>query len=927
MKKLLCVMLSVVLVVSCVPGSWADYYDEGNDGFSEANAYVLDSVGDLVTLRDRVNNGEEPENAYYKLNFANKTVNLAEYTSWEPIGTGNSFMGHFDGNGHTIIMNITNRGGDTASLFGDIATAEGYAVKNLTVDASGSYSINGRYAAGIAQTLSNATIENCTFSGTLSGYYRSPYLNADGLWVAAGGIVRLLNSGTIRNCSIIRASIEGYTSHGTWEGYADGTAYAGGIAARMYGGTIENCTIQNDSDVNASSIFTGSSSSVVTRPAYCGGIVGYGGTLDVSEGIKNCNVSGIVYSTEYAGGIIARLDNGTLENNTVTDASVGSVGISGGIGGYLQGTLLSNNHANAARITANTDAAGGIAGYLTAGAIAESNDVSVGSNVTSNGSDSGGIVGVLEAATIRNNTSYAAISGSASHKGGVVGKIDSANFTIENNKYSGAQYGIGYDASGSQSDNPGCIHIGSAISITTSSPLPAANAGQSYSQTFTADSEETLTWSHVSGDLPSGLTLNASSGTLSGTPTTAGTFTFTVSAADQYSSASKIFTLTVNLVITTDAVLPSAAVNSSYTQTLRAAGASSLTWTVTTGTLPAGLTLNADGTITGTPTTTGTSDFTVQASAGDNITAAKALRITVEAAQAINITTTSLPDGRVGASYTATLAASVSGITWSVSSGSLPAGLTLNASTGTISGTPTTAGTSTFTVRAANSSGSGTKQFSITVAQADSTTITITTSTLPSGTVGTAYSAQLASSVSNTSWSVSSGNLPGGLTLNSSGVISGTPTTSGAFNFTVRAVSGNASATKTLSITVNAASLSITTTSMPSGTVGNAYRYTLQANSSVTSWSVSSGTLPSGLSLDSTTGIISGTLSRSGSYTFTIQARNANGSATRTLTITVSNADGTTESVGRSSGGGGCSSGLGIWGAILSAVVCILRRK
>ena len=78
------------------------------------------------------------------MNFANKTVNLAEYTSWTPIGTGSSFKGHFDSNGHTVFMNIIDRGGDTASLFGTIETAEGYAVKNLTVDASGSYSINGR---------------------------------------------------------------------------------------------------------------------------------------------------------------------------------------------------------------------------------------------------------------------------------------------------------------------------------------------------------------------------------------------------------------------------------------------------------------------------------------------------------------------------------------------------------------------------------------------------------------------------------------------------------------------------------------------------------------------------------------------------------------------------------------------------------------
>ncbi len=81
--------------------------------------------------------------------------------------------------------------------------------------------------------------------------------------------------------------------------------------------------------------------------------------------------------------------------------------------------------------------------------------------------------------------------------------------------------------------------------------------------------------------------------------------------------------------------------------------------------------------------------------------------------------------------------------------------------------------------------------------------LTITTTTLPSGTTGTPYTAQLASSPSGVSWSLISGNLPSGLTLSSSGTISGTPTTSGTSTFTVRATSGTQSAEKSLSITVN----------------------------------------------------------------------------------------------------------------------------
>ena len=470
--------------------------------------------------------------------------------------------------------------------------------------------------------------------------------------------------------------------------------------------------------------------------------------------------------------------------------------------------------------------------------------------------------------------------------------------------------------------------------ITTDSALPNGTVGTSYSQTLRAAGASSLTWTRTSGSLPAGLTLNAD-GTITGTPTASGTSDFTVQAgAGNNITATKAFRITVDpaqaINITTTS-LPSGKVGTSYTATL-ASSTSGVTWSVSAGSLPAGLSLNAStGTISGTPTSAGTSTFTVRAVKGAS-SGTRQLSITVAQADAINITTTSLPSGKVGTSYTATLASGTSGVTWSVSSGSLPAGLSLNASTGTISGTPTSAGTYTFTVRAMKGASSGTRQLSITVSPADtaSTTITITTASLPSGTVGTSYSAQLASSVSNASWSVSAGNLPAGLALSTSGRISGTPTAQGTFSFTVRAASGNASGTRALSITVNAASLTITTTSLPSGTVGEAYRQTLQASVSGVTWSVSSGSLPAGLSLESTTGIISGTLSQAGSYTFTVQARSAYANATKTFTVNVTNADGTTGNAGSSSGGGGCNSGLGIFGAIifyLPGVVCILRRK
>lgn len=259
----------------------------------------------------------------------------------------------------------------------------------------------------------------------------------------------------------------------------------------------------------------------------------------------------------------------------------------------------------------------------------------------------------------------------------------------------------------------------------------------------------------------------------------------------------------------TTATLPDATLNASYTATL-AANLTGATWSVISGSLPTGLTLNAStGAITGTPTAAGTSTFTVRA-VKDSQSAEKQLTLTVSPIPTITITTTSLPNGTRNTSYSETLTASITGANWSVVSGNLPTGLTLSSSTGAITGTPTTAGTYTFTVRATYSTASDEKQFTITIAESSVTTLTITTASLNSGRTGQSYSETLSANMSGVTWSVISGNLPAGLTLNqSTGVISGIPTTAGTYTFTVRAVSSSQSAEKSFSITVTQAGITI----------------------------------------------------------------------------------------------------------------------
>ena len=114
--------------------------------------------------------------------------------------------------------------------------------------------------------------------------------------------------------------------------------------------------------------------------------------------------------------------------------------------------------------------------------------------------------------------------------------------------------------------------------------------------------------------------------------------------------------------------------------------------------------------------------------------------ISENAAAAPSITTSSLPDGKVGEAYSQTLTATgTKPITWSIENGDLPAGLSLNKDTGEINGTPTAAGTVKFTVKATNSAGSDTKELSITITKAAPAEHTITVTTEGGGTASASH--------------------------------------------------------------------------------------------------------------------------------------------------------------------------------------------
>ena len=409
-------------------------------------------------------------------------------------------------------------------------------------------------------------------------------------------------------------------------------------------------------------------------------------------------------------------------------------------------------------------------------------------------------------------------------------------------------------------------------------------------------------WS-LNGTLPAGLSLNPSTGVVSGTATTAGVSTFTLTATDTlnttWTSGTQTITVHDTLTVTTTS-LPATTVGAAYSQTLTSSGGTDpKTWAIASGSLPAGVTLNsATGALSGTPTTPGTANFTAQVSCCGATPATTALSIVVN--PVLSIRATSLPTGTRTIAYSQSLMADGGAGTpaWSVSSGSLPTGLSLSA-TGAITGTPTAAGIFTFEAKALDTAGaSATRSFTIEIID----TPAVTTGPLSPMTVGQGFETTLnaANGSAPYSWSITSGLPPSGLGLvPATGKLVGAPTTAGTGSFTIRATDANqATGEKTFTWTVNAAP-SVTVASLADAATGVTYSAALTASGGTEplAWSIASGTLPTGLNLNSSTGAISGSASGSGISSFTVKVADANGvSSTASLSIAV-NPQGVTLSV------------------------------
>ncbi|MBQ6418637.1 MAG: putative Ig domain-containing protein, partial [Synergistaceae bacterium] len=801
-------------------------------------------------MRDDVNSGKIKLLRYYKLTA---DLDISGYTDWEPIGQDSSypFRGHFDGNEHTVTVKMTRTDMGYTGLFGYV---EGGGIKNLSIAGdvkTSSQTTSGKYfSGGIAACISGGTIDNCKFEGKL---IMSTTNDKDDLY--AGGIAGRVSDGT----TITNSRVDGTINVSTLD-EGKSSLYAGGITGYIYGNaTVSSCRFDGEISVLGANI---------ADSLYAGGIAGYA----YSEGRKYSEGSPV-----------------TLNKNSVGKKNSSTV---------VKALYSFSNNPNTY--------AGGIVGILYAYSWDSYSNYDYGRG---------------EKAFFSVTGNYSRLKTQAGHTDMLTyGNIYRSYYVHDNSYPFSFSDNKEYDPDEYSDPEP---DPETAAPVITTSSLPSGTVDVPYSFEFEANGEKPITWT-AEGTLPEGLVFK--DGKLTGTPTAAGSFKLTVTATHDFDSAAKDFTLTIasvslvaKPVITTES-LPDAKVGESYSAELSATSDEQVKWSAEG--LPAGLELDeSTGAITGIPTEAGT--FTVKVTAENTGGAeSKELTLVVEepsappAPMVIETSKWERENGKLivettaGERYEFEALEGTDGYGF-VINGELPGGLVINL--------PEMWGLDTD------------KSFAVTVADGDKIVeasevpgldanacrilgANIVTLAMPD-TVMTAFqfiapsittaedlgtfTADMDISIQlkaeGTTWKMkwSAENLPDVLNIGEDGLLSGSIAAAGEYSFTAKVENVAGEDSRTFKLTVKAAPTRpvspVITTAKNLGTfkVGEEVSIQLEATGTTPiTWLKTDGTLPDGLVVDSS-GLLSGTLTKAGKYTFLVSATNEVGSVSRGFTMTV----------------------------------------
>jgi hypothetical protein len=471
------------------------------------------------------------------------------------------------------------------------------------------------------------------------------------------------------------------------------------------------------------------------------------------------------------------------------------------------------------------------------------------------------------------------------------------------------------DSVGQSIDRPVNVRV-SPLTIQSPTTLPRATVGQPYSFTLTGVGAPAYGWSAT--NLPAGLSIDGT-GQISGTPTLAGTYNPTITISDLSDPSLSIgtgFTINVHgFPITTGAVLPNGTQNVAYNQALSAPACIPCTWSITSGGLPAGLSLNsATGVIAGTPTGTSTgTSFTVQASTGALFAQKQmGIRINPVSPAALSISTTGFNDSTFGGFTTQQInvAGGIGPYTWSLESGTLPNGISLHQSGeligattspvhGHLAGRPLALGLFNFTLRVTDSLGATTTRafaWRITALSFHYTSLPVgpasTTGQTGSLTLNQPYSQQLLVAGGSGSYTFSGGTLPPGLVLSPTGLISGSATNTGSFSTLVTANDGAGTVhQQNINFTVSSGT-PVTVTiglgpALGTAQLGASQTFNVNPSGGTAPYTLTALTpLPTGYAFQGTQ--IIGHAVTPGNHTFTVQVTdNVGNIGVRTFTLTV----------------------------------------